>query len=156
MGSDKGSGNSKTTGDLGQCLNEKLNILKGFLSITESLRMNVDSQNLEEMAQLLGRREAMILEVDRIDERIEEVQSKKGGIKTGLPLDDRESLRLILSSIELVLQRALMLDRECIQKVALLRDAIKNEWMGVKKSIKAVHSYAGTPAQTPRFLDVRK
>jgi hypothetical protein len=133
---------------LTDCLEIKLDALREFLAITESLNEKCDLEDPKEITPLLDRREELIDTINLMDEQIRKNKSDR-------TYDQGVNIETI-HAIQGVLTRIKILDDHCLSKVTSLRERTGSELLEIRRGIKAIHSYAGKTVLHPKFLDLRR
>ncbi len=135
----------------GEILEEKVKALKEYFSITQTLRDRIETEDLEEMRILLGRREDLIRIIDRMN-----ADQANCGAEFLLPSDFPEHHRLLRERARELLEKTAAVESECLSRVAALRDKIREELRGKSGGLKVMHTYGGRTSSSPRFMDVKQ
>jgi hypothetical protein len=129
------------------CLEKKLAFVKEFSSITETLRTKVEKGDIFAVTTLLAQRQAVIDQIGRIEEQIQRAGSKN-------PLKGfRDRTGSVSTTIREILEKTIILDKECAARMISWQAEIRAELIGMRKGLKAVHSYTGRLTGPPKFLD---
>ncbi len=139
-----------------QYLNEKLKLLKEFLSISESMRASLDLPDMEEVTRWMAKRQDLISRINRMDEAIRKRSRETSLFGAEWPERHREEILFCSGAINEVLQKVRGIDEECRERITILRDEVKVELQKAFQEMAAVRGYMGHPVQSPKFLDVRK
>jgi len=141
--SDEGSG-------LISCLEKKLAFVKDFSSITEAIRSKVEKGDLSAVTTLLAQRQELIDHIGRIEEQIQKIGPKN-------PLKGlRDRTDSVSRTIREILEKTIILDKECVAQMISWQDEIRGELIRMRKGLKAVHSYTGRLTGPPKFLDMSR
>jgi hypothetical protein len=136
--------------ELVACLEEKLTVVRDFLSITESLRDQVQTGDLSTVMGLLARRQELIDRIDRIEEKVKKIGPESPCWEPGDRVDS------ISKTVREMLEKAVVHDKACMDKIISWQDEVRGELSGMKNGLKAVQGYTGRPTQPPKFLDTRR
>ncbi len=139
-----------------QYLTEKLRTLKEFLSISESMKTDLDLPNMGEVTRRMTKRQELIGRIDRMDDEIRRIAVKPPVSEAEWPERLREEILLLYKAIEEVLQTVKAIDGECQERIAALRNEVKAELQKAFQGMLTVRGYMEKPAHPPRFLDVRR
>lgn len=139
--------------ELYDCLRKKLDLLREFSAATESLKRELDLQNLSKVNDLLDKRQSLIEIIDRIDEQIGRARLQVFVRGQKLSEGFQDDILVISKEIEEILQEVKCLDQECMTRMASWQDEIKNGLLRIKKGFKTVHCYSGNQVPPPKFMD---
>jgi hypothetical protein len=142
--------------ELCRSLREKLDLLNTYLTQTERLEAGIGLQDPSAMIELLGRRQLLIEEMDRIDRKmgagLAEVLSGPPG-SCGEP---GKNLRALSQAMREVLGKIKGTDERCMEQLACLHQEVKSEVTERSYGARVIHCYRGKPGDLPRFIDVNR
>ncbi len=135
-------------------MEQKVEALEKYLLITQNLRKRLDSEDVEGIRTLLGQRQDLIRTMDQITASIKEVaiQPCPGQSLATVQLHNRWNL--LCKTARDLLEETASVDAECLTRVCLLRDKVRNELRDLGASEKVRRAYAQRFSPSPRFMDV--
>ena len=135
-------------------MEEKVEALRKYLFITQSLRERLDSEDVEGIRALLAQRQDLIRTVDRITANMKKVefQTCPGKSLAAAPLRDRWNI--LCKTARELLEETASVDAECLFHVSSLRDKLRNERRHMGVSAQVTRACAQSPSSRPRFMDI--
>lgn len=139
--------------ELYHCLKKKFDLLREFSAVTESLKRELDLQNLSGVNDLLDQRQRLIEIIDRMDKQIGQTRSQD--VLRGQKLSDgfQDKILDISKGIEEILREVKSLDQECMTRMVSRQEEIKDGLLRIRKGFKTVHCYSGNEVPSPKFMD---
>jgi hypothetical protein len=131
-------------------LERKEKSLELFLAMTQALKDQLILKDVSAVERLLDQRQALMDTIDRMDGEIHEIRPRD-------PLSQvRREMRESFTHIEDTLQKAKLLDKQCMEMTLTWREDLKNTLSKMRDSLKAVHGYGPKSTNPPRFMDITR
>lgn len=146
------------TGKLCDLLEQKLDVFKGFLSATMSLKeLSESDSDMENIVLFIDKRQNCINTIDKIDREVNGIIKKRPPLISSLPGKDRESIKAFINAINDTASKAAHVNREIEMMLRLSHVDIKNRLKKAGHTRNGVKGYASKNYEkhVPRFLDVR-
>ena len=142
--------------ELFDCLEAKRKSLEEFLTLAKSLRDRLITQDWPDVEGLLKQRQDLIVTIDQMDVRIQELRSRQPLDQEWLLDGQKKKILSLLNNIRDLSEKAQTVDKECMDRMTDWQGQIKSQLSGMRDSLRAVHGYAQKPTRPPKFLDVRR
>ncbi|MEI9475287.1 MAG: hypothetical protein WCO26_01740 [Deltaproteobacteria bacterium] len=142
--------------ELSDYLEAKRRSLEDFLTLTKSLRDRLITQDWPDVEGLLKQRQDLIVTIDQMDVRIQELRSRQPLDQEWLLDGQKKKILSLLNNIRDLSEKAQTVDKECMDRMTDWQGQIKSQLSGMRDSLKAVHGYVRKPTRPPKFLDVRR
>jgi hypothetical protein len=142
---------------LGICeyMGKKLDALRIFYSVTESIKKILDSGDVDDIDRLILERQKCMDTIGRIDDYIVKIRNDNPAYLSSRP-DKTKALRKILNGkIEKTLKEICALDKENSMTAASHHDAVRQELLKMIHNRHGLHGYRDNNTQKPRFLDMK-
>jgi hypothetical protein len=133
-------------------LTTKLKAMEEFLLATESLRGALERDDMSEVGRLIGHREDLIAQIERLDRDL--LHYKQTG------LEDRDATvihnwKLLFADLVDKLNQVQSADRQCNAVAACKRNALKKEIADLRQNGEGLQHYVGKPFKSPRFVSLQ-
>ena len=138
------------------CLEAKRKSLEEFLTLTKSLRDRLMTREWPDVEGLLKRRQDLIVTIDQMDARIQELRSRQPLDQEWLLDGQKKKILSLLNNLRDLSEKAQTVDKECMDRMTDWQGQIKSQLSRMRDSLRAVHGYAQKPTRPPKFLDVRR
>ena len=140
--------------ELIDCLEAKQKAIEQFVTMTETLRDRLITQDLAEVERLLNQRQGLIRTIDRMDDYIQTMKARHSSDR-GWPREgEKKKVSWLVNRIRELSEKARAIDKECTDRMSGWRDQVKSDLSRMRESLRAVHGYALRPMRPPKFLDV--
>jgi hypothetical protein len=135
-------------------LEAKRRSLEEFLMLTKSLRDQLMTQDWREVEGVLKQRQDLIVTIDQMDVRIQDLRSRQPLDQVGFLDGQKNKISGLLNNLKDLSEKAQTVDKECVDRMTDWRGQVKGQLSRMRESLKAVHGYARKPVRSPKFLDV--
>jgi len=142
--------------ELFDCLEAKRKSLEEFLALTKSLRDRMMTQAWPDVEGLLKQRQDLIVTIDQMEARIQELRSRQPLDQDWLLDEQKKKISGLLNNLRDLYEKAQTVDKECMDRMTDWQGQIKSQLSRMRDSLRAVHGYAQKPTRPPKFLDVRR
>ena len=105
---------------------------------------------------LLKQRQDLIVTIDQMEARIQELRSRQPLDQDWLLDEQKKKISGLLNNLRDLYEKAQTVDKECMDRMTDWQGQIKSQLSRMRDSLRAVHGYAQKPTRPPKFLDVRR
>ncbi len=136
-------------------MQEKINALRDFLYVTDSLYQSLASKDMGEVSRMLEQRQNLMHSIDEIDLRMIE-----NGFRTSpegkYAYQQNAEWILMIKDIKDLLHQVAGRDQKCKERAEFLRDEIQRELVTMRQGWKASRQYIQRGGFQSRFTDSRQ
>jgi len=148
--------NSKPSAAILEAVAEKINGLREFLALTETLQHHLQQKNLADVPHLLEERNRLIQRMDRADRQTGLDRFDPSSAKKNLSGSLQSRSDSMVRELRDLLQRTADVDHQCLKEAQAFKEAIQDELTLFRKKLRVARTYGGRPILQPRFMDTRE
>lgn len=153
MATQKSSMASADLSGLCGLLEQKIAILKDFMSATVSLKDMIIEHNAEAVELLIARRYSLITVIDTIDCEIRRIREESSLHETMRTPEGRKRVQSLLKTLENMINKTMRLNQSCETSAEDELNKLRDDLSGLGHNSTWFKGYRNS--REPRFLDVK-